>query len=146
MADSIFDQAGRMGGKPKKAKNLGSDSERSSPKVDPTFKSGESTDDIATMLDKMRKMRKDLESQLETIRDSAKANGINIEKYFGTTYELTKQEIEKMRDQEKVLSDKIAAAIPADSCLNRNPKSKEAMTKERKNKFRGSRQNWIPMK
>jgi hypothetical protein len=101
---------------------------------------------ITEMLDSVRSMRNDLDQKLEDVREAAKEKNIDLDKYFGNIYSLTKKELESVQEQENILVDKLAAITPTGSLIKKPAKSKEKLTKERKGKFRGARQNWIPMK
>jgi hypothetical protein len=59
---------------------------------------------------------------------------------------LTMQQLKELQEQERVLMNQIREAIPPESCLRDNPKSKEKLTQERQSKMRGARNKWIPVR
>lgn len=143
MAGSIFDEASKKPKSPSEDKagdkNVPKKSKKTPPALDPDSESFK-------MLKRVRALRLDLENQLADVREVGRINNVDIERYFGEAYELTKQEIEGLQQQEASLLAKIEAITPPESCIKKNPISKEKLTKDRKNKFRGTRQKWIPIK
>ena len=141
MDENIFEAASRQG-KARKDKLLQSKSEKNAPK-----KNEDSFDpEIHDMLDKMKYMKEDLENQLSSVYQKGKESKINVSLLVESASSLTASQLEKMKEQEKLLADKINAAIPAESCLKQPHKSKEKMTQERQGKMRGARNNWIPVR
>jgi hypothetical protein len=141
MDENIFEAAGRQG-KPRKDKASSGRTEGSSVKkndglVDP---------EISAMLDKMKSMKDDLENQLSSVYQKGRESKVNVSLMIESASALTNAQLEKMKEQEKLLSDKINAVIPAESCLKKPLKSKEKMTQERQGKLRGARNNWIPVR
>lgn len=141
MDENIFEAASKQA-KAKKNKPLGdkSEQETSQKKVDLA------NEEVGEMLQKMQTMREDLENQLNSVYQKGTASNINVDHLIDNAGALAVKNLDKMREQEKILSDKIGQAIPSESCLRKNPKSKDALTQERKGKMRGSRNNWIPVR
>ena len=103
-------------------------------------------EEIEKMLNKMQEMGQDLQTRLEEIQTLGKEKHIDLDKYFGDTYRLTKQELEQIEERERIVREKVNAAFPPESCIRPVGKSKEKLTKDRKGKMRGARQNWIPIR
>jgi hypothetical protein len=138
--ENIFDAAGKMG----KAKKDKSAIPKPEKKIDKNDELSNLT--IEDMLQKMQDMKKDLEGQLDSIYKQGAAKRINVDRLIEESGGLAVKNLDKIKDQEKILSDKINEAILPESCLKKKPKSKEALTQERKGKLRGSRHNWIPVR
>lgn len=102
--------------------------------------------EIAEMLQKMHNMKNDLENQLDAIYRQGKEKQIRDTILIDHISGLTTQQLKELQEQERVLMDQIHAAIPPESCLRSNPKSKETLTRERQGKLRGARNKWIPIR
>jgi hypothetical protein len=141
MDENIFEAASKQA-KAKKNKPLEGKSEQgtSQKKVDLA------NQEVEEMLLKMQTMREDLENQLNNVYQKGSASNINVDHLIDNAGALAVKNLDKMKEQEKILSDKIGKAISSESCLRKNPKSKETLTQERKGKMRGSRNNWIPVR
>lgn len=106
-----------------------------------------SKSELTDMLKRIREMKTDLENKLGFIYEKGKEAKVDVDNLFGgTSASFTMQQIEEIRAQEKILQDKLNAIIPPESCIRKVPKSKEKLTQERKGKFRGARQKWIPVR
>lgn len=142
MEDSIFDAASKFA-KSRRTKPSEEKAENA-----PAKKIDDIVSDLALkeMLQKMRDMKKDLEDQLSTVYQKGKEAKVNVSLLVESARELTDQQFKQMQEQEKILTDKILAATPPESCLRKNPKSKEKLTQERQGKMRGARNNWIPVR
>lgn len=136
--DNIFDAAGKFA-QSKKNKAL-----NEKPRNE-LIKNRDSSE-IDEMLQKMRDMKVDLEQQLSRVYQKGKDSKIDGAILVDNISHLTRQQLKEIEEQEKILTEKIQAAIPAESCLKKNPKSKEKLTQERQGKMRGMRNNWIPVR
>ena len=106
-----------------------------------------SKSELTDMLKRIREMKSDLENKLGFIYEKGKEAKVDVDSLFGeTSASFTMQQIEEIRVQEKILQDKLDAIIPPESCIRKVSKSKEKLTQERKGKFRGARQKWIPVR
>lgn len=140
MDENIFEAAGKLA----KAKKNKQEETKSEKKID---KSDESSNlKVEDMLQKMQDMRQDLEGKLSEIYKKGSTKHINVDQLIEESGALAIKNLDKMREQEKILSDQISGAITPESCLKKNPKSKDVLTQERKGKLRGSRNNWIPVR
>lgn len=101
---------------------------------------------VTEMLKKMHEMKNDLENQMTSIYQQGKTSRISGVLLAENTNDLTIQQLKQLQEQEQILMDQIRAAIPPESCLRKNPKSKEKLTQERQSKMRGARNKWIPVR
>lgn len=142
MDENIFEAAGKQGKAGKDKSSQGKTDGIASKKNEPNSVDPEIND----MLDKMKFMKEDLENQLSSVYQKGKESKVNVSLLVESANALTTSQLEKMREQEKLLADKINAVIPAESCLKKPMKSKEKLTQERQGKMRGARNNWIPVR
>lgn len=141
MEDNIFDTAKKIA-QAKKEKANNQPSNTTAPKIITTVEDPQ----ISLMLEKMRVMKEDLENQLSSIYQKGKESKINVAILVDNIHILSPTDLAKVREQEKVLTDKIVAITPPESCLRKKTKNKEKLTQERKGKMRGSRNQWIPVR
>lgn len=140
MDENIFEAARRLG-KANKDKAAVSEAEKN------TNKNKDLSDlKVEDMMQKMKDMKNDLQGQLTEIYQKGSASNINVDHLIENSGGLAIKNLDKLREQEKILSDQINVAIPAESCLKQNQKNKETLTQERKGKLRGPRNNWIPVR
>jgi len=142
MDKNIFESAGKQGLSQKKKAVVQFENRVEKSPQQPSVHNEE----INIMLQKMQNMKLDLENQLTEIYRKGEESKINVSLLMKDAGSLTRQEIQKMEAQKKILEDEIDLVIPQESCLKRKSKSKEKMTQERKGKLRGARNNWIPVK
>jgi hypothetical protein len=140
MADNIFDILGK-GSKPKHSLPLNKGNFPSAKKP-----SNAESEAIEQMFKKMRTMEKDLANQLADLYLQGKMQPQIEALLMQKLGALNKKQIEDVAEQERILKEKISQAIPPESCLRKNPKSKEKMTQERRGKMRGAKNKWIPMR
>lgn len=100
--------------------------------------------DVAEMFNRMHEMQKDLEKKLADIYERGKNANVNVDLLL-QKYHLLPGNIEKVQLEQKQLSEQINAIITPESCVKKISKSKEKLTKERKNKTIGARKKWIPV-
>lgn len=110
------------------------------PKKDQSSKDSEASQ----MMNRINEMQQDLDKKLAHLYDLGKAANVDIDTYLSPSG-LSSQELKQIKERERQLSDELKKVTPKEACVLRAPKSKEKLTQERKAKFRGSRQNWIPM-
>lgn len=146
MEDNIFDAASKYAKYKKNKTTEGKSQVKSAPAPVKKMDVLDTDPALKEMLQKMRDMRKDLEDQLSTIYEKGKESKVNVSLLLHNTHELTDQQFKQMQEQEKMLTEKILAATPPESCLRRNPKTKEVLTQERQSKMRGARNHWIPVR
>ncbi|HEV8051504.1 MAG TPA: hypothetical protein VGP47_03345, partial [Parachlamydiaceae bacterium] len=119
MDENIFEAVSRQG-KERRNKSLQGKSEASAAKkkedkpVDP---------EIGVMLDKMKFMKQDLEVQLSDVYQKGKESNINVSLLVESASGLTASQLEKMKEQEKILNDNFNIAVPAESCLKKPEKT-----------------------
>lgn len=142
MEDNIFEASKKQS---RSGKNKASQDEVLSGLIKKT-EGTQSFNELNAMLQKMQMMKKDLEDQLAEIYRNGKESKINAVLLVENANNLTAKQLEKVEQQERILIEKINAIIPPEACLKKTPKSKEKLTQERKNKMRGARSNWIPMR
>ena len=139
MSENIFEESAKQS-----KKRLGKPSLVNKPASQKVTNETQTNSEMQKMLGRMQEMREDLEKQLLDLHAKAKAKNLDVERLFGDKYRLPAQHIEAIEQQEKALIAKINEAIPQGSCIKKVAKSKEKLTQERKAKFRGARQKWIP--
>jgi hypothetical protein len=139
MERNIFDAAAKMeASKKKSAQNKPKELlPKTNVDVDP---------EVKEMLQKMREMRDDLDSQLNSIYRKGKETKIKDTILIEDTGKLTNKQLEEVQAQKKTLLDKINKALPPETCLKKKQKNKEELTQERKNKMRGARNKWISVR
>jgi len=146
MEDNIFDTASKQASQKKKTVDGKSQQEGVENPTKKTLSENSSSSEIDLMLKKMQDMKTDLENQLASVYRKGRESKINVSYLVESVSSLTKQQLEKIEEQKKLLVDKINVAIPTETCIKKNAKGKEKLTQERKGKMRGARNNWIPVK
>lgn len=101
--------------------------------------------ELEVLLTRIKEMKEDLDQRLTTLFELGREKHIDVQSLFGNIYQLTLQQVEALAQHERRLAEKLKKAIPPESCIKRVEKSKEKLTQERKGKFRGTRQKWLPM-
>ena len=126
MEDNIFEAASKQGssGK-KKAFNEKSENHAAANARKVTKVENEDEGEIAQMLKKMQDMKIDLENQLANIYRKGRESKIDVSLLVENANALTKQQLEKMEEQQRLLMEKIDIAITKESCLKKKGKNKE---------------------
>ena len=135
MADNIFDILSK-GSKSKGGKASPAPKKTSDPQAE----------ELDLMFQKMRTMKQDLEDQLANLYLQGKMTPHIEALLVENPTKLTKKQLEEIAEQENKLKEKISKAIPPETCLQKNPKSKVKLTQERRGKLRGAKNKWIPMR
>jgi len=152
MEKNIFDEASK---KFSQRRREMSPSKRSEAPLDPSAQSAQtnsqhsqdegSNAEVEQMLKKMEQMKNDFDNQLKNLYDLGRRANVDVDSYLTNTNKLTRAELEALKEQERILKEKFNAAKLPGSCLEKQEKTKDQLTQERKGKFRGSRQKWIPV-
>lgn len=101
--------------------------------------------DAEQMLSKIDEMKQSLDKQLGDLYEEGKKHHIDLDRFFGDIKQLSPQNIEKLKDLQKSLLEKLNNTIVPDSCIGAPKKTLVKMSKERKAKTLGARKKWIPM-
>lgn len=97
------------------------------------------------MLAKIKEIRESLDKKLEALYEEGRAKNIDVKSFFGDVFKLTVEQVDCIAQRERELIERLKIAIPPESCIKAVQKSQEKLSQERKGKFRGTRQKWIPM-
>lgn len=97
------------------------------------------------MVRRMQEMQQDLDKKMAELRKNGKLYNIDVDLYIDNLKNHYPNEMKKVSQAQKELIDAIDAIFSPETCIKRNPKTKDQLTLERKGKTLGVRKKWIPM-
>ncbi|PJD96127.1 MAG: hypothetical protein CK425_06910 [Parachlamydia sp.] len=107
-----------------------------------------SDSEMTQMLEKINKMRRDLEKKLEDLHDQSGLTKEQLQAYLDNPQNVGTPQWQKIQQRREELSEKLYGMIGAEERIRAAKKNQEVEknTKARKSKTLGNRKKWIPIR
>lgn len=108
---------------------------------------GDQDIEVFEMFQRMRDMRRDLDNKLSELRNKGQSYQFDVDRYIESNKGLYSKDLEKVKQEEQAFTDQVKSLFTPETCIKKNPKTKDQLTHERKGKTLGARKkNWIPIR
>jgi hypothetical protein len=108
-----------------------------------------SDSEMTQMLEKINKMRRDLEKKLEDLHDQSGLSKEQLQAYMDNPQNVGTPQWQKIQQRREELSEKLYGMIGAEERIRAMAKKNQEVeknTKTRKGKTLGNRKKWIPIR